>query len=73
MKRLNSKFEILSYSDSQYEKLTVEVQFDGEPLLQINQDKGIENLEIELFKSQKDLRFSFTEFIEILRISKGYL
>ncbi len=36
----NPDFEILRSSDVRYEHLTTEVQYKGEPVAQINQDKG---------------------------------
>ncbi|MGA4816212.1 hypothetical protein ACPA9J_18660 [Pseudomonas aeruginosa] len=50
----NPDFEILRSSDVRYEHLTTEVQYKGEPVAQINQDKGKENLELEIFADLKD-------------------
>ncbi|EAZ88202.1 hypothetical protein [Crocosphaera chwakensis] len=47
--KLDSDFEILRFSDSIYEKITVEIQYKGEQIAQINQDKGHHNFEIEFF------------------------
>ena len=41
-------FEIVMFSDQQYEKITAEIQFAGEQIAQINMDKGKDQLEIEL-------------------------
>ncbi len=35
----------------EYENLTLEVQLNWERVAEINQDKGVDNLEIELFGS----------------------
>ena len=46
--KLNSGFKIVRFSDVTYEKITVEIQYKGEQIAQINKDKGIEQLEIEI-------------------------
>jgi hypothetical protein len=54
MKRL----ELFFSSPMDYEQLTVEVQLDRERIAEINQEKGLENLEVELFGSDAALDFS---------------
>ena len=46
--KLNSGFKIVCFSDVTYEKITVEIQYKGEQIAQINKDKGIDKLEIEI-------------------------
>ena len=46
--KLNSGFKIVRFSDVTYEKITVEIQYKGEQIAQINKDKGIDKLEIEV-------------------------
>ncbi|MEL4894413.1 hypothetical protein [Crocosphaera sp. Alani8] len=46
--KFDSGFEIIRFSDSAYEKITVEIQYKGEQLVHINQDQGFQNLEIEI-------------------------
>ena len=36
----NPEIEVIRSSDMAYEKLTVEIYYKGEPIAQINQDKG---------------------------------
>lgn len=48
--KLDSGFEILRYSDEKYEELTVEIDYQGEIIAQINQDKGENQLEIEFLE-----------------------
>nr|QCO92166.1 CdiIo1 [Pseudomonas aeruginosa]QCO92187.1 CdiI [Pseudomonas aeruginosa]QCO92573.1 CdiI [Pseudomonas aeruginosa]QCO92654.1 CdiI [Pseudomonas aeruginosa]QCO92662.1 CdiI [Pseudomonas aeruginosa] len=71
----NPDFEILRSSDVRYEHLTTEVQYKGEPVAQINQDKGKENLELEIFADLKDavLRVPLDDFLESLRLARNSL
>ena len=46
--KLDSGFEIVRFSDLSYEEITVEIQYQGEQIAQINKDKGIDQLEIEI-------------------------
>lgn len=71
----NTDFEILRSSDVRYEHLTTEVQYKGEPVAQINQDKGKENLELEIFADLKDavLRVPLDDFLESLRLARNSL
>ncbi len=43
----NLDFEILGFNDSRYESLTVEIQYKGEPIAQINLDQGVDRLELK--------------------------
>ena len=45
---MNSGFEILRFSDLSYDEITVEIQFKGEQIAQLNRDKGLQSIEIEL-------------------------
>ncbi|MFK1238976.1 hypothetical protein ACIUV3_30555, partial [Pseudomonas aeruginosa] len=65
----------LRSSDVRYEHLTTEVQYKGEPVAQINQDKGKENLELEIFADLKDavLRVPLDDFLESLRLARNSL
>lgn len=69
---MKSKFNVDYVSDSQYEKLTIEISFDGQILCQINQDKGKENLEIEFFhqyylnKNDYIFKFLLKDFLSIV-------
>ncbi|HDQ4523298.1 TPA: hypothetical protein P9F40_005668 [Pseudomonas aeruginosa] len=71
----NPDFEILRSSDVRYEHLTTEVRYKGEPVAQINQDKGKENLELEIFADLKDavLRVPLDDFLESLRLARNSL
>lgn len=53
----NKKLEIFFSSPNEYEQLTLEVQLDRELIIEINQDKGVNQLEAELFGTDKDHGF----------------
>lgn len=53
----NKKLEIFFSSPNEYEQLTLEVQLDRELIIEINQDKGVNQLEAELFGTDKDYGF----------------
>lgn len=74
---LKSGFSLIRDSDLSYEKMTVEIQYKGEQIAQINMDKGINNLEIEIFTEfvNPDFmpKFPLTEFLEALSDAKKIL
>ncbi|CAI1169850.1 Uncharacterised protein [Serratia quinivorans] len=43
---MHADFEIVFFSDSHYEELTAEITYKGQILCQLNQDKGIDNIEV---------------------------
>lgn len=53
----NKKLEIFFSSPNEYEQLTLEVQLDRELIIEINQDKGVNQLEAELFGTDQDHGF----------------
>jgi hypothetical protein len=55
--KLDSGFEILRFSDMSFEEMTVEIQFNGEQIAQLNKDKGFDEIEIELLKDFLDPNF----------------
>lgn len=69
----NPDFEIVRFSDSRYEKLTAEVRYKGEPIAQINQDKGIDELEIFADLKTAILIVPLDEFLESLELAKNAL
>lgn len=68
-------FEVLHYSDSRYEKLTAEVQYKGEPIAQINQERGVDNLELEIFAELEGavLRVPLAGFLEAIILAKEFI
>lgn len=64
------KLELFFSSPMEYQKLTLEVQLDRERVIEINQDKGVSNLEVELFGTDQAHGFvakmPLDELIDIL-------
>lgn len=64
------KLELFFSSPVEYEELTLEIQLDRERIVEINQERGPENLEVELFGSDKKHGFvakmPLDDFINIL-------
>jgi len=51
------KLELFFSSPMEYEELTLEVQLDRERVIEINQEKGTDHLEAELFGTDKEHGF----------------
>ena len=68
-------FEVLGFSDSRYNKLTAEIQYKGEPIAQINQDKGVDCLEVEVFADLNSaiLKVPFSGFLEAMILAKVFI
>lgn len=68
--KLDSGFEVIRFSDLSYEEITVEIQYQGEQIAQINKDKGIDQLEIEILtdytKSDFSAKFELRDFLHAL-------
>ena len=66
----DKKLELFFSSPAEYESLTLEVQLGWEKIAEINQEKGIENLEVELFGSDKtsgfEAKMPLDDLVEIL-------
>ena len=73
--RGNDALEVLAFSDNRYESLTVEIQFDGEPIAQINQDGKVP--ELEFFAADKGdarpVKMSVQDFEEALKMGLAAL
>lgn len=71
----NLDFEILGFSDSRYEKLTIEIQYKGEPIAQINQDQGVDCLEVEIFADLNSaiLKVPLSGFLEAMTLAKSLI
>lgn len=65
-------FEILRFSDVEYEGMTVEVSWGGEPVAQLNMDQGAAAIEIRLLSSG-DVSFALSDFLEAVEIARQYL
>lgn len=67
-------FEIAKFSDLAYESMSVEIRYKGVPVAQINKDKGVDDLEIQIPSrfSPVDAQFIFPlkGFVEVLAAAK---
>jgi hypothetical protein len=76
---LNSGFEIIYFSDVNYEKMTVEILYKRQQVLQINKDKGDNLLEVEIYSQYVveemliDLRFPLEDFLYAIKRAKEML
>jgi hypothetical protein len=75
--RLDGDFEVVAFSDLSYEGMTVDVTCRGERVAQLNMDKGIQQVEIELFCEFSDAsfvpRFQFDELMTALAAARELL
>ncbi|MBA3604321.1 MAG: hypothetical protein H0W50_11955 [Parachlamydiaceae bacterium] len=46
---MESKFKIIMSSDIDYDELCAEIYYENQFIAIINQEKGLENLEIEIY------------------------
>lgn len=62
-------------SDDNYNELCAEIFFDNQFVAIVTQEKGFENLEIEIHhpKNQNFWVFNFSEFTQVLRSAKEAL
>ena len=75
--KMESGFEILRLSDLSYEYMTVELQFKGVQILQLNKDKGVSKIELELFTDCMDPqcapKFFLDDFLTALNEARKLL
>ncbi|WP_414624002.1 hypothetical protein [Calothrix sp. CCY 0018] len=68
--KLDSGFGILYFSDLNYEGMTVEIQYKGQQVAQINKEKGVEEMEIDIYSQYvhpdflSELKFPLNDFLE---------
>jgi hypothetical protein len=76
---LVNEFKIDFISSVEFEWLAVEILFRGQRLMQLNREKGIENIEIEiltdiyLLPETVEMKFSLDDFISIISEAKKAL
>ncbi|OYE06445.1 hypothetical protein [Nostoc sp. 'Peltigera membranacea cyanobiont' 232] len=76
---LDSGFEILYLSDLKYNEMTVEIQYKGQQVAQINKDKGFEKMEIDIYSEYvnldflSELKFPLSDFLEAINIASTAL
>lgn len=70
----NPDIELFTWSDVRNEKIAMEIQIKRQPAAQINQEKGIDNLEIELvteyYHKNPVLKCPLTDFLEAIYIAQ---
>lgn len=73
----NDEVEVLRTSNSKYDKLTMEIWFQGEPLALISQDRGLLRLELELFgyndNQENGIRIPLDDFLLAVKLAKDSL
>ncbi|MCC3411207.1 MULTISPECIES: hypothetical protein [unclassified Microcoleus] len=76
---LDSGFEIIYLSDIKYNEMTVEIQYKGQQVAQINKDKSVEKMEIDIYSQYvhpdflAELKFPLSEFLEAINIASTAL
>jgi len=76
---MSNIFDVDFFSDSRYEELTAEISYNGQILCQLNQDKGIDAIEVEFFADSRvlagpvEMKFPLDEFIKVLTDTKTEL
>lgn len=76
---LDSGFEIIYVSDVNYQEMTVEIKYEGQQVAQINKDKGVERMEIEIYSEYvqldfvSELKFPLGDFLEALHKASAAL
>lgn len=76
---LDSGFEIIYFSDLNYEEMTVEIKYKGQQVAQINKDKGVEQMEIDIYSQYvkpgfiSELKFPLSDFLEALDKARAAL
>ncbi len=71
----NKDFKIRICSDLDYEGMVVDIVYKNNTIATLNQDKGIESIEIKLYSTQKEssLEFSYKDFVDTLEKAKKIL
>lgn len=76
---VDSGFEILYLSDLKYNEMTVEIQYKGQQVAQINKDKGVDKMEIDIYSEYvtpdflSELKFPLSDFLEAINIASTAL
>lgn len=73
---MNKKFTVEVCSDLDYEEMVADVSYENQTIAMITQEKGIDNMEIEIFlpeKKIKSLKFPLNDFIASIVFAKKCL
>jgi hypothetical protein len=77
--KLDSGFGILYLSDLKYNEMTVEIQYNGQQVAQINKEKGVDKMEINIYSEYvtpdflSELKFPLSDFLEAINIASTAL
>jgi hypothetical protein len=67
IEKFDNDFEVARSSDLRYEKLTTEILYKHEPIIQIIQDKGVDKLEVELHSlPNKSVKLPLNDLITLI-------
>lgn len=72
---MTDKFRIVISSDEEYEDLCAEVYYEDQFVCILSQEKGFENLEIDIYspKNRAYWNFQFSEFEKVINLAKEAL
>lgn len=73
---MNEKFEVEICSDLDYEEMVADVSYENHTIAMITQEKGIDNMEIEIFSPEQEIKswkFPLDDFIKIIEFAKKTL
>ena len=73
---MKNKFKIRLCSDLDYEEMVADVCYENCTFATITQEKGVNNMEIEIFLPENDLsswKFSLEDLVNILQSAKQSL
>ena len=62
---MNKGFSVELCGDLDFEGMVVDISYEKQPIVSINYDKGVNNIEIRMF-SMKAVTFSLNDFISVL-------
>lgn len=69
-----NKFRVRICSDLDYEEMVADVCYENHTVAMVTQENGIENMEIEIFPLEKEIRsLPLNDFIESIAIAKKSL
>ena len=73
---MDKKFRVVLCSDLAYEEMVVDMSYENHAVVMITQEKGLENMEIEIYPPPEGLsswKFLINDFIETIQFAKKRL
>ncbi len=76
---LDSGFNILYFSDLKYNEMTIEIQYKGQQIAQINKDRGVDQMKIDIYSQYvtpdflSELKFPIKDFLEAINVGMAAL